>query len=324
MLPPYAFGAYAIDHHPADIGLATGVLRGEAAGYATFFAESFIDELATKTGIDPLSFRIGLLGDAPRLAHCLSTAATLGGWEGGGAGSGQGLACFTGFGSFIAVMAEVHVGADGRIAVDRMSPRSIVAGDQSRAGPPADRGRAALRVAGCDRRSDRGDAAASSTSGGSVLSGSRRSPMCPIIADRVDHERCRPRAACPGSRCRRWRRRSPTRWPPRPAAGPAVAAEGFRMTDVLPADHPPVAAPHDRRAAGQSRHARRRRARRGAALSRRIPVRPARGRDPAAAVAADPARHHPAHAAQEIGACLCTGVDRGRIAARRDHSPRRR
>lgn len=121
MLPPYAFGAYAVDHHPADIGLSTGVLRGEAAGYATFFAESFIDELAAKAGIDPLSFRIGLLGDAPRLAHCLSTAATLGGWEGGGAGSGQGLACFAGYGSFVAVMAEVHVGADGRLAVDRLT-----------------------------------------------------------------------------------------------------------------------------------------------------------------------------------------------------------
>ena len=121
MLPPYAFGAHAIDHHPADIDLPTGVLRGEAAGYATFFAESFIDELAAKAGSDPLSFRIGLLGDAPRLAHCLSTAATLGGWEGGGAGSGQGLACFAGYGSFIAVMAEVHVGADGRIAVDRLT-----------------------------------------------------------------------------------------------------------------------------------------------------------------------------------------------------------
>lgn len=121
MLPPYAVGACSIAHHPADIGLPIGVLRGEAAGYATFFAESFIDELAAKAGIDPLSFRIGLLGDVPRLAHCLSTAATLGGWEGGGAGSGQGLACFTGYGSFIAVMAEAHVGTDGRIVVDRLT-----------------------------------------------------------------------------------------------------------------------------------------------------------------------------------------------------------
>lgn len=120
-LPPYAFASHAVDHHPATIGLPTGVLRGEGAGYATFFAESFIDELAARAGIDPLSFRIGLLGDQPRLAHCLSTAATLGGWQGGTRGSAQGLACFAGYGSFIAVLAEAHVGEDGRIAVDRLS-----------------------------------------------------------------------------------------------------------------------------------------------------------------------------------------------------------
>jgi isoquinoline 1-oxidoreductase beta subunit len=121
MLPGYAIPAFAIDHHPANIGLPTGVLRGEAAGVTTFFAESFIDELALKAGADPLSFRITLLGANPRLAHCLSTAATLGGWEGGGKGTGQGLACFMGYGSFIAVMAEAHVGTDGRIAVSRLT-----------------------------------------------------------------------------------------------------------------------------------------------------------------------------------------------------------
>ena len=40
---------------------------------------------------------------------------------------------------------------------------------------------------------------------------------------------------------------------------------------------------------------------------------------PRVAVAADPARHHPAHPPEEIRACLCAGVDRGGLAARRDH-----
>ena len=41
---------------------------------------------------------------------------------------------------------------------------------------------------------------------------------------------------------------------------------------------------------------------------------------PPIAVAADPARHHPQHAAEEIGACLWPGLARGRLAARRDHA----
>ncbi|MBA2934896.1 xanthine dehydrogenase family protein molybdopterin-binding subunit [Sphingomonas sp. CGMCC 1.13654] len=119
-LPPYAIGAYAVDHHLADIGLPTGVLRGEAAGANTFFAESFMDELADEAGIDPLSFRIAQLGANPRLAHCLSTVAKVGDWQGGTPGTAQGLGCFAGYGSFIAVLAEARVN-NGRIVVDRLS-----------------------------------------------------------------------------------------------------------------------------------------------------------------------------------------------------------
>jgi isoquinoline 1-oxidoreductase beta subunit len=120
-VPPYAIPSVEVDHHPADIALPTGVLRGEAAGYATFFTECFVDELAAKAGSDPLAFRIAMLGDNPRLAACLLRATTLGGWQGGAPGSGQGLALFAGYGSFIAVMAEVRVGTDRRIVVDRIA-----------------------------------------------------------------------------------------------------------------------------------------------------------------------------------------------------------
>ncbi len=58
---------------------------------------------------EPLSFRIGMLGGDARLARCLSTAASLGGWEGGIQGSGQGIACHSFRGSHIAVLAEAHI-----------------------------------------------------------------------------------------------------------------------------------------------------------------------------------------------------------------------
>ncbi len=118
--PAYRLPAYAIEYHSAEIGIPTGHLRGGAHGYTAFFTECFLDELARTAQSEPMSFRIGMLGGEPRLARCLSTAAALGGWDGGVAGSGQGIACHAFRGSYIAVMAEAHMGADQRPVVDRL------------------------------------------------------------------------------------------------------------------------------------------------------------------------------------------------------------
>jgi isoquinoline 1-oxidoreductase beta subunit len=118
-LPPYRMPAVTVDHHPAGIGVRTGHLRAGAHGYTAFFTECFLDEVARAGGNEPLSFRIGMLGQEPRLARCLSTVAALGGWEGGIAGSGQGIAAHAFRGSYIAVLAEIHVDA-GHILVDRL------------------------------------------------------------------------------------------------------------------------------------------------------------------------------------------------------------
>ncbi|MBN8808599.1 MAG: xanthine dehydrogenase family protein molybdopterin-binding subunit [Sphingomonas sp.] len=118
--PFYRIPAYAIDHHPADIGIATGHWRSGAHSYTCFFTECFIDELAHVAGTEAMSFRIGMAADDARLARCLTTAAALGGWEGGVAGSGQGIACHSFRGSHIAVFAEAHVEEDQSIGVDRI------------------------------------------------------------------------------------------------------------------------------------------------------------------------------------------------------------
>ncbi|HVI98262.1 MAG TPA: molybdopterin cofactor-binding domain-containing protein [Sphingomonas sp.] len=117
--PFYAIPNYAIDHHPAEIGVPTGHLRGGAHGYTAFFTECFIDELAHVAGTEAMSFRIAMLGGKARLARCLSTAASLGGWQGGVAGSGQGIACHSFRGSHIAVLAEATLDG-GRPRVDRL------------------------------------------------------------------------------------------------------------------------------------------------------------------------------------------------------------
>lgn len=92
-VPPYQIPALLVEHIPADIGLPVGRVRGNAHGPTTFAIESFIDEIAARSGREPLSFRMSMLGSDVRLAACLQRAAQLAGWDGGADQSGQGLAC---------------------------------------------------------------------------------------------------------------------------------------------------------------------------------------------------------------------------------------
>lgn len=118
-VPPYNIPAVGIGYAEADIGLPTGVGRSGALAYTTFFTESFVDELARRHGLEPFSFRIQLLGQNPRLAKALTTATALGGWDGAPSGSGMGLAALSAYGSYIATLLEIEIGADQRIRVMR-------------------------------------------------------------------------------------------------------------------------------------------------------------------------------------------------------------
>ena len=104
---------------PVSRGLETGLWRGGAHSYTCFFTECFIDELARRASIEPLSFRMQLLGSNPRLAQVLSQAAALGGWDGGPPGSGIGLACHSAFGSHVALLVEIELTAEQRVRVLR-------------------------------------------------------------------------------------------------------------------------------------------------------------------------------------------------------------
>ncbi|MDV3459000.1 molybdopterin cofactor-binding domain-containing protein [Sphingomonas sp. HF-S4] len=118
--PFYAIPNFAVDHHPAEIGVPTGYWRSGAHSYTAFFTESFLDELAHVAEQDALSFRMAMLGSQLRLARCLQTAAQLGGWQGGQPGSGQGIACHSFRGSHIAVLAEAQLTSDRRVKVERL------------------------------------------------------------------------------------------------------------------------------------------------------------------------------------------------------------
>ena len=123
-VPPYALPNAVVEHVPATISLPTGRMRGNAHGYAAFFTESFIDELAVKLRREPLSFRMTMLGHDLRLAQCLQRVSQLANWNGGNDGSGQGLACHVigdrETGGRIAVVATARRDETG-VRVDRIS-----------------------------------------------------------------------------------------------------------------------------------------------------------------------------------------------------------
>ena len=118
--PPYGIPAIRIDAVHATLPIRTGYMRGGDEAMMTFATESFVDELARALHSEPLAFRIGQLGGATRLARAISTAAAIGGWDGGAPGSSMGLACASLFGSHIGLLAEATIGADQRIQVSRL------------------------------------------------------------------------------------------------------------------------------------------------------------------------------------------------------------
>lgn len=103
----------------APIPVPTGAWRSVGASQTCFVEESFFDELALLGGHDPLELRLQLLQDA-RLKKCVETVKEKAQWgRQMPNGSGQGVACFAGFGSYVAVVAEVTV-KGGEVQVDRV------------------------------------------------------------------------------------------------------------------------------------------------------------------------------------------------------------
>ncbi|MBI3792495.1 MAG: xanthine dehydrogenase family protein molybdopterin-binding subunit [Gemmatimonadetes bacterium] len=155
--PPKADDAYASDESPwgafdfpyevphlaidcADVTSPVPVGPWRSVGYpSTVFArESFLDELARQAGADPVAFRLALLPrdvtkvgryaiDRARLAHVLELARDRSGWgrplaSRGGVRRGRGVAVNNyNVESYIAMVADVEVGADGRVRVTRIT-----------------------------------------------------------------------------------------------------------------------------------------------------------------------------------------------------------
>ena len=115
----YQFPHLLVDFRRADVGIPTSYWR--AVGYTqnTFFAESFLDEMAHAGGKDPLLVRRRLLAGSPRLLAVLNRAAESAGWGSAPAGHYQGIGVVNNIGSFTAQVAEVSVDK-GKLRVHRV------------------------------------------------------------------------------------------------------------------------------------------------------------------------------------------------------------
>ena len=98
-----------VDWRKADAGIPTTFWR--AVGYTqnTFFAESFIDELAVAGGKDPVELRRRLLAKSSRLLAVLNEVAEKANWGKAPKGRYQGVAVVNNIGSYTAQVAEVSV-----------------------------------------------------------------------------------------------------------------------------------------------------------------------------------------------------------------------
>lgn len=123
---PYEWPHAHIAHEAVDLPWPVGFWRSVGHSHQAFFKECFLDEVALAAGQDPVAFRAGLLQQHPRHLAVLRLAADKAGWgqplppAADGRPRARGVALHQSFGSVVAQVAEVSVGADKAIRVHRV------------------------------------------------------------------------------------------------------------------------------------------------------------------------------------------------------------
>jgi isoquinoline 1-oxidoreductase beta subunit len=116
----YGIPNMLVDYHPVDPGIPVSYWRSVGYSQNTFYAESFLDELAAAGGKDPVELRRRFLANAPRLLAVLNLAAEKAGWGSAlPAGRARGVSLANNIGSFTAQVAEVSV-ERGKLKVHRV------------------------------------------------------------------------------------------------------------------------------------------------------------------------------------------------------------
>ncbi len=123
---PYDIPHLAVELHTTKADVPVLWWRSVGSTHTAYSTETFIDELATLAGKDPVAFRRDLLAKHPRFLAALDLAAQKANWTqplaAGKPGEkrGRGVAVHESFGTVVAQVAEVTVDKDNKFKVDRV------------------------------------------------------------------------------------------------------------------------------------------------------------------------------------------------------------
>lgn len=118
---PYTVPNIEVVWHQTESPVTTLWWRSVGHTHTAHAVEVMMDDLAHAAGQDPVEYRLALLGDHARHAGVLKLAAEKSGWGTKlPAGRGRGIAVHESFNSYVAMVAEVTVGKDGGVKVDRI------------------------------------------------------------------------------------------------------------------------------------------------------------------------------------------------------------
>jgi isoquinoline 1-oxidoreductase beta subunit len=99
-----------VEYVRIDTPIPIGFWRSVGSSHNAFTVESFMDELASAAGKDPVEFRLNLLKNHPRVRRVIEAAAERGEWgKPLKKGEGRGFAYHFAFGSHVAQVAEVSI-----------------------------------------------------------------------------------------------------------------------------------------------------------------------------------------------------------------------
>jgi isoquinoline 1-oxidoreductase beta subunit len=117
----YTIPNLLIDHAMRNPHVPPGFWRGVNINHNAIYVECFMDELAHAAGVDPLEFRRKLMANHPKHLAILNAVAAKAGWgTPAPAGVFRGLAQISGFGSYVAGVAEVSVNDKGALKIHRI------------------------------------------------------------------------------------------------------------------------------------------------------------------------------------------------------------